>query len=147
MQDKKDEGKLFWIFNTSRPQMFPLDFERRIDVKIPILDLDKEKTFDFFILICNNNNIKIDDKYLNKYSNYNNKKITNKEYIMELLYHHSNSNIQKIVNEIFVEKEIKKDIDIISIIENLNIPKLIEKRNKQTEYAKKYSTYKDLTIY
>lgn len=148
MSDSRDSGKIFWVFNTSRPQMFPVDFQRRIEIKLPILDLKNDDKYDFIkkmfkIKKIDIEKIKLSKEILDKYNKFSEKN-KHKLIFLNLTEGYSSDNIRMIVNEVAAELEINSKANIIDIISDLNISVVTKEREKQTEYAKSFSTYKSL---
>lgn len=148
MADSRDQGKIFWLFNTSRPQMFPVDFQRRIEIKIPILDLNNDDKYEFIKLMFKSKDIdiekiKLSKEIVNKFRTFSEKN-KHKILFLGLTENYSSDNIRFIVNEVSAELEVDEDANIIEIIEDLNISVVTTERLKQTNSAKEFSTYKSL---
>lgn len=148
MSDNNDKGKIFWLFNTSRPQMFPTDFQRRIEIKIPILDLKSDDRYDFIKLMFQNKGIdiekiKLPKAKLDKYKLFKDEN-KHKLIFLNLTENFSSDNIRFIVNEVAAELEVNEKANILEIIEDLNINVVTSQRKKQTEVAIEFSTYKSL---
>jgi SpoVK/Ycf46/Vps4 family AAA+-type ATPase len=134
MSDNSDRGQIFWVFNTSRPQMFPVDFQRRIEIKLPIFDLEGDERKSFIELMLKVKNVELDE--------------SNKNNILDELVVYtdgfSSDNIRMIADELAAELEIEPNLDIIEIIKDLNFDIVKTQRQKQSEYAASFSTYKSL---
>lgn len=149
MSDSRDLGKIFWIFNTSRPQMFPVDFQRRIEIKLPVLDITNEQDrFNFIVKMFEIKNIDITKIRINKKTleefglidnDHKHLRLFNK-----LMENYSSDNIRMIVNEVNAEIELDEKVNIIEVIKDINVSNVVEERNRQTMYAKEFSTYKSL---
>lgn len=156
MSDSNDKGKIFWLFNTSRPQMFPVDFQRRVEIKIPILDItNKDDKFNFIVKMFETKNIdikkiKVSNKMLEKFKfSQEDKKSLGNEYVIQKIFNQimenfSSDNIRMIVNEVASELEFDKNLDIIEFIQDINVSVVVQERAIQTQYAKEYSTFKSL---
>jgi len=134
MSDNSDRGRIFWVFNTSRPQMFPVDFQRRIEIKLPIFDLEDEERKFFIELMFKLKNIHLDE-------------VKKDDILDELMLYtdgFSSDNIRMIADEISAELEIEPDLNIINIVKDLNFDIVKAQRQKQSEYAASFSTYKSL---
>ena len=134
MADRNDRGRIFWIFNTSRPQLFPVDFQRRIEIKLPIFDLEKEERRVFIALMFERKGIVLPPE--------------NKEALLDEIADYtegfSSDNIRMIADEVAAELDIEPDSDIMQIILDLNIDTVTEQRRRQAAYAAAFSTYKSL---
>jgi AAA+ superfamily predicted ATPase len=134
MSDNSDRGQIFWVFNTSRPQMFPVDFQRRIEIKLPIFDLEGDERKSFIELMLKVKNVELD--------------ASNKNNILDELVVYtdgfSSDNIRMIADELAAELEIEPNLNIIEIIKDLNFDIVKTQRQKQSEYAASFSTYKSL---
>lgn len=134
MGDNKDRGRVFWVFNTSRPQNLPTDFQRRVEMKIPIFDLQGDEKWIFVKKMFELNDFKLEDGA--------------KDDVMEVAKDLSNDNIRAIVAEVVSEQEISgkqfKVTDVLEVINNLNFTLVGNARQEQSEQAEKYSTYKSL---
>lgn len=134
MSDNSDRGQIFWVFNTSRPHMFPVDFQRRIEIKLPIFDLEGDERKSFIELMLKLKNVKLDE--------------SNKNNILDKLVVYtdgfSSDNIRMIADELAAELEIEPNLDIIEIVKDLNFDIVKIQRQKQAEYAASFSTYKSL---
>ncbi len=136
MSDSKDRGKIFWVFNTSRPQMFPVDFQRRIEIKLPIFDLQDAQRAPFI-------------EKMFKISGLDLKRFKLKEYdlMKELLKYTQNlssDNIRMMVQEVVSVLEVSQDDDILEIIKDLNFDIVKTQRDRQAKEAARFSTYKSL---
>ncbi len=135
MGDNKDRGKIYWVFNTSRPQNLPTDFQRRVEIKIPLFDLTGDDKWNFICKMCSLFDFSLEDNDRNT--------------ITEATKGLSNSNLRDLAAEIAVEYALvdsHEDVIITDIIENLNFSVVEDARKQQAENAKNYSTYKDLII-
>lgn len=131
MGDNKDRGKIFWVFNTSRPQMLPTDFERRVELKIPIFDLEGEEKWDFTKKMFELVNINLNKE--------------DKKDIFEFLNNLSNDNIRALASEVASEKKMNEgNYNLKEIIENLNFAVVTSQREKQSQEAALKSTYNNL---
>ncbi len=131
MQERRDRGKIFWIFNTSRPQMFPIDFQRRIEIKLPIFDLDGEERKIFIQKMFARKNLEITDAAL-------------LESLLTYTEGFSSDNIRMMVDEVAAERDIDESADIMEIVSDLNFDVVRAERDRQAEFAMRYSTYKSL---
>ena len=134
MSNNSDRGKIFWVFNTSRPQMFPVDFQRRIEIKLPIFDLESDERKSFIELMFKLKNIHLDEE--------------NKQDMLDELLAYtdgfSSDNIRMIADELASELEIEPGLNIIDIVKDLNFDIVKGQRQKQSEHAASFSTYKSL---
>jgi SpoVK/Ycf46/Vps4 family AAA+-type ATPase len=134
MSDSKDKGKIFWVFNTSRPQMFPVDFQRRIEIKLPIFDLSRDERGAFIERMFEINSIKLDFK---KDSNLLKK-------LLDFTENLSSDNIRMMTQEVASTLEKYPNVDILDIIEDLNFDIVKDERQRQAREAARFSTYKSL---
>ena len=131
MADNSDRGRVFWIFNTSRPQMFPVDFQRRIEIKLPIFDLNKDERSSFIELMFQSKGIDI-------------KKYKKRQELVKYTEGFSSDNIRMMVYEVASELEIEPNLDIVEIVKDLNFDIVKSQRQQQAKYAAQFSTYRSL---
>lgn len=131
MGDNSDRGKIFWVFNTSRPRNIPTDFERRLELKLPIFDLEGDEKWVYTKKMFQLQGIDLDD--------------SDKGKILNSLKDLSNDNIRAVASEVAVEKELNKTgVDVLAIIDNINFAVVKEEREQQSKDAAMKATYNDL---
>jgi len=134
MAASSDRGKIFWVFNTSRPQMFPVDFQRRIEIKLPIFDLEDEERESFIVSMFERKGIKLKGA----------KKKSTLQSLVTYTKGFSSDNIRMMASEVASELEIHPKSNINAIVEDLNFDIVTQEREQQSIYAANFSTYKSL---
>jgi hypothetical protein len=131
LSDPGDKGKIFWVFNTSRPQMFPVDFQRRIEIKLPIFDIkdkDDKKTFIQKMFELKDISLIEDDLVA----------------LVDFTSDMSSDNIRMMAQEVAAVKDINSDVSVLDIVSDLNFDIVKDERDRQAREAARFSTYKSL---
>ncbi len=134
MGDDSDRGKIHWVFNTSRPQNLPTDFQRRVEIKIPILDLDGDDKWEFIKRMFDHFDIVVHNSEKDKF--------------LDVTHGLSNSNLRDAIAEVAAERAISEspeDVNLSDVMQNVNFLIAEDARKEQTRHAVEYSTYKHLT--
>ena len=134
MADSRDRGRIFWLFNTSRPQLFPVDFQRRIEIKLPIFDLDSAERRTFIERMFERKEVPVE--------------ASRKEGLLTQLTAYtdgfSSDQIRMLADEVAAERDVAPEREIMEIVEDLNVDIVREERRRQAHYAAAFSTYKSL---
>jgi AAA+ superfamily predicted ATPase len=134
MADSRDRGRIFWVFNTSRPQLFPVDFQRRIEIKLPIFDLDAAERRTFIERMFERKEVPVGPEQ--------------KESLFMRLTAFtdgfSSDQIRMLADEVAAELDVEPERKIMEIAEDLNVNIVREERRRQAQYAAAFSTYKSL---
>ncbi len=134
MADSHDRGRIFWVFNTSRPQMFPVDFQRRVEIKLPIFDLEDDERRVFIERMLERKSVALDPE--------NRKALL--DGLSSFTEGFSSDQIRMLADEIAAERDIFPERDIMEIAADLNVDSVREERQRQAGYAAAFSTYKSL---
>ncbi len=160
--DEKDRGKIFWIFDTSRPQRIPLDFQRRLEIKIGIFDLEGDFKWEFLLKMFDLA-FKDETQNLTRYlidhlkqksaviADFSDEQIFGspeyaqiKEEILKLVEGYSNDNMRGLATEVVSEIMVETEFDILELIRNINLGVVIKEREAQAWEAARYCTYRNI---